>query len=258
MVPKSPTCRSPTSVMRMASPSSIMMPSFPTPPPSTATTMITGDRLSAVCYMTAANALHMAAYEFGRSATMTLFTSDLTGFSRPSAITFATGLVSPFSIGLLWTHRRVFESLGPRKSVAVTTLVYSSLLLIATLVLQASPPRTLSQTTVLLLFVVKNGFVHLLMAQHWSFLTSLLQSKVASWTPILAGMASVTSTLAGWAVSPVVELLSSSSPSPAKGTNAGLIGLLVLASVGVFSTAFLSDAAYAIAEKVSLRLRKLN
>lgn len=181
---------------------------------------------------------------------MTLFTSDRTGFSRPSAVTIATGLVSPVSIGLLYIHRRVFDTVGARKSILATSFTYASIILIATLVLQTSPTRTLSQATVLSLFVLKNSFVHLLMTQHWSFLTSLLQSNTASWTPILAGMGSITSTLAGWAVTPALQMLSSTVSSSKSRSNFGMIGLLVIASVGVLSTAVLSDAAYSIAERV--------
>lgn len=229
------------------------MPSFAPTSAATATTVVAGERFSAVCFMTAANALHMAAYEFGRSATMTLFTSDSTGFSGPSAVTIATGLVSPISIGLLYIHRRVFDAVGPRKSIFVTTLAYAAIILGTTLVLQTSPPRMISKATVLSLFVLTNSFVHLLVTQHWSFLTSLLQSSTASWTPILAGMGSITSTLAGWAVTPALQLLSSTtSPTTPTRSNFGLTGLLVMASIGVLCTTVLSDKAYAIAEKVAM------
>jgi hypothetical protein len=58
----------------------------------------------AICYMTYANAIQFASYECARIGTMALFTSNRYGFQSVSAVSFATGFISPFSIFLLWVR----------------------------------------------------------------------------------------------------------------------------------------------------------
>jgi len=111
------------------------------------------------------------------------------------------------------------------------------------------------------MFVAKSAFVQLLFSQHWSFLTSLLSfnddvSQTARWAPIIAGVASIAATAAGWMVAPTVEWLKrQSSQVVADGgssdsdesTNA-LTGLLFVSTIILLLACYCSDAVYMIAE----------
>jgi hypothetical protein len=229
---------------------------------------------AAVGYMTLANALHFGAYELARSAIMALFTSDNTGFANTAAVTLSTGLVSPFAVAVLYAHRRVFDRHGPRRSLLYTTIAYAVSMSMTAVVLrwcatleQQQPmsdlPKRISQCWIVFLFVAKNAFVQLLTAQHWSFLTTVLLSSSsvpagATWTPVIAGIASVAATAAGWLVSPLVGILSSrpttstmdNTNNSNHSNNDGLTGLLLVASAVMMLTSYCSDEAYRIAQEV--------
>ena len=199
-------------------------------------------RAQSIAYMGLANAVHMGCYECARSATTALFTSDRVGFTSPSALPFATGLVSPCSILLLWLHRRVFDKYGPHRALRTTTLVYASILLTAAAILREHSgfPRRCCQVTVVLLFVTKNSLVHLILAQHWSFLTTLLGPTKAAQSSVWAGVASLVATgAAGGLIGPVAARV-------------GLTGLLTVAAVGLLLVAIGGDVAYRVANKVRL------
>jgi len=59
-------------------------------------------KFTSILCMALASALHFAGYELARSATLAMMTSHRSGFQTASAVSFATGCVSPFSILLLW------------------------------------------------------------------------------------------------------------------------------------------------------------
>lgn len=239
-------------------------------PPKPACMPAKGRRVAAaVAYMTLANALHFGAYELARSAVMALFTSNrtATASASTSAMALATGLVSPVCVVMLYGHRRVFDAHGPRRSLLYTTLAYAACLSATAVVLQWAMSnevieeeamlrrRRVSQVAIVFLFVVKNAFVQLLAAQHWSFLTSVLSSfsekSAGQLTPVIAGIGSVTAAVSGWLLSPLLKLLSQKSNSSSS-TN-GLIGLLNVAAGIMVLTAFCSDEAYRVAQKVCLR-----
>jgi hypothetical protein len=231
-------------------------------------------------------------------------TTGLAG-SAASAMALATGLVSPVSVGLWYAHRFVFDRHGPRRALAYTSLAYvASIAGTALLLKWFQPPaaaaaatslgpesasaasmvvlamhqwfnesrrRGLEQLAIVFLFVVKNAFVQLLSAQHWSFITSVLASSggrgggsrdaattssTDQWTSIIAGLASVAATLAGWLVTPLIQVLGrqerqahSTLDSAATDTSA-LTGLLLVAASLLGLTAMLSDHAYRIAQQV--------
>ena len=233
-------------------------------------------RTAAILYMSLANALHFGAYELARSAIMALFTSNSTGFASTVTLTLATGLVSPFSVALLYVHRRVFDRHGPRRSLLYTSIAYAVAMSMTAVVLRLCSfesedhhsnnlRKRISQCWIVVLFVVKNAFVQLLSAQHWSFLTTVLSSsdRDAKWTPIIAGIASVAATCAGFLVTPLLRWLSQSrskdDDSISKGSitsncssssNDGLTGLLLIAAAIMMLTAYCSDEAYRIAQEV--------
>lgn len=114
------------------------------------------------------------------------------------------------------------------------------------------------------MFVAKSAFVQLLFSQHWSFLTSLLSfnhdvSQTARWAPIIAGVASIAATAAGWLVAPTVEWLKRQSSlemetkTPVGGSDSdesidALTGLLFLSTIILLLACYCSDAAYMLAE----------
>jgi len=63
---------------------------------------------SVVC-MALASAIHFSGYEYARTGTLTLITSDRAGFSNSSVVPLAMGCVSPVSLILLWVSTRKRE-----------------------------------------------------------------------------------------------------------------------------------------------------
>lgn len=100
--------------------------------------------------------------------------------------------------------------------------------------------RNISRTISFSMLVIQSGFVYLLSSQHWSFLGSV-QSKEegARWFAPIAGIGSVSSTVAAFAVSPLVNVL-------------GLPILLIAASFLFLVSACCGDIAYQVAQKVRM------
>ncbi len=88
------------------------------------------------------------------------------------------------------------------------------------------------------LFVFQSANVQFLYTQHWSFLGSILTAEEGkSWFAPIAGIGSITSTLAASQVSTFVEKI-------------GLIALLCTAGLIIGSSAIFADAAYSVAREV--------
>jgi hypothetical protein len=98
--------------------------------------------------------------------------------------------------------------------------------------------RNVSRAVSFSMLVIQSGFVYLLSSQHWSFLGSV-QSKQdgARWFAPIAGIGSISSTVAAFAVSPMVNLL-------------GLPNLLIAAAFLLAISAYCGDMAYQVAQKV--------
>jgi hypothetical protein len=98
--------------------------------------------------------------------------------------------------------------------------------------------HTLSRICIFTLFVSQNALVQLLFTQHWAFLGSLGQGKKDSaWFAPVAGLGSLSSTLAASAVGPVADTLT-------------LPGLLLMASFIMLLSGAAAEFAYVMAEKV--------
>lgn len=99
--------------------------------------------------------------------------------------------------------------------------------------------QNISRTCIFLLFVSQNAFVQLLFTQHWAFLGSLGKGSKdgSAWFAPVAGIGSVSSTLAASAVGSMADAFS-------------LPGLLLFAAVIMLSSGVAADFAYAMAEKV--------
>jgi ATP/ADP translocase len=195
----------------------------------------------AILQMTLASALHFAGYEFARSATIALFTSKQLGFSSAAAMPAATGLVSPCSILLLWWYAGVVEQRGPRVALRKSTVLFAALNLMGAVLVSVLDPESsplhfrLSQGTALILFITQNALVQLLFTQHWAFLGSM-QTDNKSWFAPIAGIGSLSSTLAASSVGVLASYLN-------------LWGLLLAAALVIGSSGICAEQAYRIAER---------
>jgi hypothetical protein len=199
----------------------------------------TPPRARAVIYMGIAMALHFGGYEFIRNASLSLFTSKDFGFATTAAAyPTAIGLVSPFSVLLLYAYGRQLSASGPRGALFRTTLgsilwiVASSALLG---LLQQLHFHSLKQFLVGITFLFQNSYQYLLYTQQWSFVGSVLTpNEGARWFATLAGCSSLVSTVTGAAVPWLLP-------------HTGLLGLLALTATTLTGSLVLQDAAYAVA-----------
>ena len=98
--------------------------------------------------------------------------------------------------------------------------------------------RVVTKTLLFALFVFQSANVQFLYTQHWSFLGSVLTAEEGkAWFAPIAGIGSITSTIAASYVSVMVKKL-------------GLIGLLCLAAITIGSSSIFAHWAYDAARKV--------
>ena len=222
-------------------------------------------RALSVLLMTCSTGLHFAAYELARSGTVALFTSSATGFPGPSALPFAVGCVSPFSVLLLGGYARILERRGPRAALRATTIAFAAVLLGCAAVIRVfgrgggegvEPiARSWARAAVFVLFVYQNASVRLLHSQHWSYLGSVLTKKEAElWFSPITGIGSVTSTVAAGSIPYLLKMRGGGKAGAwagdvAGGRGIGLLGLLGAAAIIMLVGAACSDAAYALASR---------
>ena len=110
------------------------------------------------------------------------------------------------------------------------------------MLLQGIDLTIFSRALLFALFVFQSANVQFLYTQHWSFLGSILTPEEGKvWFAPIAGIGSITSTIAASQVSHLVEKI-------------GLIGLLCTAALVIGSSAIFADAAYKVATEVSQSL----
>eukprot|EP00978_Attheya_sp_CCMP212_P046474 scaffold394564_cov51-Attheya_sp.AAC.2 len=193
--------------------------------------------------MTTAMALHFFGYEFARSGSLTLFTSEGTGFSGTSAFPLAMACVSPSSVLLLMLYGRQLDQNGPRTTLRVTSLFSAALLSISGVAIRLLSNSSdagsllLSRCIVWVLFVFQNCYATLLYTQYFSFMGSVMTPEQgATWFAAIAGVSSVASTIAAAGLSTLVYKV-------------GVPGLLLAAGVAIILSIIFGDNAYAISEK---------
>lgn len=203
-------------------------------------------KVKSVCLMSLALGVYFCGYELSRNSVLAMFTSKQTGFSNSSALPFAVGCVSPFSMILLSTYTKTLDKEGPRKALWKSTLSCSTVSFFCAALLQhinaqdflkLSTYHSISKGIIFFLFVYQNSNVQLLYTQYWSFISSVLSPKEgAVWFAPIAGIGSITSTIAAASVSYMVDRL-------------GLVGLLFSSSIIILLGGCLSDLAYKIAHQ---------
>ena len=207
----------------------------------------------AVLLMALASATHYAGYEWARNAVLALFTSERTGFRSSAAMPLAVGCISPVSIGLLWLYTKLLNRGGPRYAIRNSTLICFAIMTTAGLILNAVNRcvdeslvcQQVSRNLSFAMIVIQSSFVQLLGVQHWSFLGSVVQTTKdgARWFAPIAGIGSISSTVAACAVSPLVDTL-------------GLPNLMIAGSIIIAISAYCADAAYEVAQQHGFEPKK--
>lgn len=194
-------------------------------------------RTSSIILMAIAMAFHFGGYEFVRNSCLALFTSSDHGFASPAAFPLANGLVSPFSVGLLWLYSQQLEAGGPRLALRRSTLASILVIALTAAGLSLNLPPILSQILVGAIFLFQNSYQYLLYTQQWSFLTSIMTPEEgARWFASLAGLSSVVCSLAGSLVPVLLPRL-------------GLLGLMAVTCVTLTVTLICQDRAYALSQQ---------
>jgi hypothetical protein len=198
-------------------------------------------RAVATIYMAFAMALHFGGYEFIRNSCLSLFTSTETGFASAAAFPLANGLISPFSIFLLYGYGQQLERSGPRVALRNTTVCSILFIVTVTSALYACQllglPKTVSQALVGLAFLFQSSYQHLLYTQQWSFVGSVVTpAEGAKWFGILTGCSSLFCSFTGSLVPKLVPVT-------------GLLGLMGLTAVTLTGSALCADRAYALSEQ---------
>ncbi len=198
-------------------------------------------RAKSVALMGIGMSLHFGGYEFIRNACLSLFTSAEYGFTSAAAFPLANGLVSPFSVLLLYLYGKQLDQVGPRGALYRSTVASMVFIAVAAASLKAfrvlAAPKACSQALIGLVFLFQNSYQYLLYSQHWSFVTSVLTPEEGSrWISRLAGIMSITSSLLGQTAALMLPFT-------------GLIGLLAATCVTLVGTLLCADKAYAVASQ---------
>lgn len=200
--------------------------------------------------MAAAMAVHFGGYEFARSGALAIFTSSENGFSHPSAYPFAMGLVTPFSLGLLYFYGNILKTKGPRSALRTTKMISISILTLCIAGLKASEmftsvPAIVSKTFVAILFVFQNSYAHLLYSQQWSFLGSVMTpSEGTRWFSAIAGLSSLVCTITATIVHRLAAVI-------------GIQGLILGTAGSLTVSLFLADYAYQMGEDFGFDPREI-
>ena len=143
---------------------------------------------------------------------------------------------------------------GPLLALKHTTLGCASILGLSSVILSKLDPliieggdtttspllAILTRYTVGALFVFRESYVQLITSQHWSFISSVLTPNQSStWFAPISGLTSVTSAVAAMGVGRLSAVW-------------GLQGVLGVAAIVLGGSVVFGEAAYGIAEKVSL------
>jgi len=198
-----------------------------------------------VLYMALGMACHYLGYSLARPITVALFTSASTGYAGfPAAFPFAMAFVSPVSLLMLMGYGGVLDKGGPRGALILSTLFCAFVVSLSALGIALFDQTGWSIGSIPAvkfisgpLFVFRESYVQLLTTQYWSFMASALTpTQSARWFGPIAGLTSIASAVAGFAVSPLVDRVGLS------GTLLGTGLFLLLSLIG-------ASKAYAIADQ---------
>lgn len=194
--------------------------------------------------------MHFGGYEFFRNSVLALFTSEEFGFAHPAAYPLANGLISPFSLVLLWGYGQQLNRNGPRKTLYNTTLFSILFIAASSLILQlchasstfsfaaaVAVPRVFHQAIIGITFLFQSSYQYLLYTQQGSFVGSVLTPQEgAQWFATLAGCSSLLSSICGCMI-------------PFMLPNTGLLGLMASTCITLTLCLWCSDRAYILAQE---------
>lgn len=212
-------------------------------------------KMKSVIYMSISMAVHFGGHEFARGSVGSLFTSKDTGFISSAALPLTVGFVSPFSAFVLWVYSKMLNSYGPRLALVKSTTYGSSFLLFVGLALcyittyynvseDENHTRNITKYLLFGAYVFQSANVQFLYTQHWSFLSSILTPEEGKlWFAPIAGIGSITSTLAAHYVSAMVDAV-------------GLTGLICVAALIIGSSALFANKAYKLAAEYDFEPKK--
>jgi hypothetical protein len=199
----------------------------------------------AVVFMAIAMSFHYLGYSLARSITLSLFGSETTGYKgSTAAFPFAMAFVSPLSLAILMGYANILEMFGPRDALMQSTLFCALVMSAAGVAIStclrfnwkvfgSNIPVVKCITGPLLVF--RESYVQLLTSQYWSFMASALTpNQSAKWFGPIAGLTSISSVIAGVAVSPLVKKI---------GLSVALVGTGIMLLVSMW----FSNIAYGIA-----------
>lgn len=199
----------------------------------------------AVFFMAIAMAFHYLGYSLARSITVSLFTSSSTGYAgSAAAFPFAMAFVSPCALLMLMGYNNVLERSGPRGALMQSTLFCAVVINAAALAIAACLKTRLVVAGISAvklitgpLFIFREAYVQLLTSQYWSFMASALTpNQSAKYFGPIAGLTSIASAAAGYAVSPLVRRI-------------GMTGALMGTGIMLLLSLVTASMAYEIARK---------
>ena len=184
--------------------------------------------------MAAALALLFLGYESSRAASIALLAAKGTGLGS-EALPFAVALGSPAGGLVLYLYARSIKTKGAKYTLRVSNVVcvctFWLMLLFHDTIASSSSK---AQYIVIAFYVFREIYVSLLSTQHWSFISSVLDSKRSSPIVSFTGIVSISSAIGSVAVEVLV--------------NYGGVKLLLLAS---FLCTFLSFVCSEFANAIS-------
>ncbi|MFH1263224.1 MAG: Npt1/Npt2 family nucleotide transporter [Pseudomonadota bacterium] len=179
--------------------------------------------LRAVIPMGMAAAFLLCGYELFRSSSNSLFKAAYGADALP-----AVTALMPFGLlAMIYFYARFLSWLGPRRALLVTTL-FSGLLALACIAGIESGSRAATGA----MWILKEAYVILIIAQYWSFLNSTLRiGNARSWNGPVIGISSLGAIAGGLLTSTLAVRL-------------GAHTLLLLGTISFVPAALCSDIAY--------------
>lgn len=197
-----------------------------------------------VLLMAIAMSLHYFGYSLARPTTVSLFTSATTGYKgSAAAFAFAMAFVSPVSLILLMGYTRVLERTKPKGALMTSTFFCAAVITLGALAIAFAERTNLliagipaAKFVTGPMFIFRESYVQFLTSQYWAFMASVLTpNQSARWFGPIAGLTSITSAIAGFAVSPLVQLI-------------GQTGILVGTGLMLIASTFAASASYQVAK----------
>jgi len=175
--------------------------------------------------MATAAALTLAGYELVRSPSNSIFASVYGKAQLP----LVTSLIPVMVVAVAFFYARMLTVLGPRRTLLVSTLGTSGLLILASLAI-----RYQVSSVLWFLYLFKEAYIVLLIEQYWSFINSSVgRDDSRRINGVVCGIASLGSIAAGLVGGQLAESL-------------GTTNLILVAGIVTIPAAIVADRAFAI------------